>query len=947
MYSRGDLLCAFRAGLNMARLLWISSLMFGCLGMMAAAQVAGLTSEQLQMLQQSRAGANNSAMQAAPTTLPRETIVEPVATPVGPLPVSQIEQILSERAGARLRLFGYDQLGTGRPVNLMRSGAVQDDYILGVGDEIVLSLRGQENGEYRVQVDRDGNVTFPRLNPVSAAGRSFGQFHNELSGAIKRAYVSTEGYVSVGRLRQVSVLVSGEITSPGVRTLSGLSTVMDAILVSGGVKKSGSLRNVYVQRGSRTIVVDLYSVLIGGVNSKNIVLTDGDKIVVPALGGTVAIAGQVRRPGIYELPAGRSGIGVREAVSMASGKTLPGSYTISLLRTLPDGKRQLVDVSNEVGLQLHSGEIVLVKLAVNISTDQVKLIGAVRSAGTVALGSKFKSLRDVLPSTDVLAPGAYMLMGIIDRLDPVTLQRVVVPFSPLQVIQGRADEKLMSNDTIRILTKDEMLRLVAMSPAGRQQFAGGTDVTDRIGTPSKSAAAATANFARAADAAKLSRDDDDASAVKDTTQLALKPLQSNADRTKPGVPNSMPGGAPQDANFATQSATAPGTYPGVYPGPNADTNPGVYSGSEVGPELADPAKELTIEDAVFYATFLSEDWVTVNGPVKFPGTYLVAPKTPLSDVLASVGGFTADANRGEFEITSTLIDNANGSSTTTRSRHSAGDEDLARLIVQRFDRIVFHRVDSDKLSGAVTLGGEVRYPGVYSILRNEKLSSVLERAGGLNDVAFPEGAVFLRISVAKAEEAENKRIAADMREQLLHFLMKPTQSGSQAPSAEGIAAIEGLISRIDSTSTLGRVPVVADAAALKKHPEWDTVLEPGDSIVVPKRPSTVIVMGEVLRPGALRYAPSDSVDDYLDKAGGTTQQADASRVIIVLPDGSVRSNSSSWLNFGFGSRIPAGSTIFVPRELEYYTMRQFVTDGIQIFSQLATSAAALAVLSKQ
>jgi len=177
--------------------------------------------------------------------------------------------------------------------------------------------------------------------------------------------------------------------------------------------------------------------------------------------------------------------------------------------------------------------------------------------------------------------------------------------------------------------------------------------------------------------------------------------------------------------------------------------------------------------------------------------------------------------------------------------------------------------------------------------------------------------------------------------------MKPSQSNGAAPNADTITAIEALISRIDNTATVGRVPVVADIDVLKQKPDLDMLLEPGDSIVVPKRPSTVVVMGEVLRPGALRYEASNSVDDYLDKAGGSTGQADNSRIIVVLPDGSIRSNDSSWLNFGFGSRIPAGSTIFVPRELDFYSTRQFVIDTIQIFSQLATTAAALSVLSKQ
>jgi len=128
-----------------------------------------LTPDQLQQLQQGRGSSN-----ASQTGTPQEVILEPNAPANPTLPPSRLERILSSRAGVKLSQFGYDQLGVGRAVTLSQMGAVQDDYVLGPGDEIVVSLRGQENAEYRVAVNRDGYVTLPRMNPVSAGGRRFG-----------------------------------------------------------------------------------------------------------------------------------------------------------------------------------------------------------------------------------------------------------------------------------------------------------------------------------------------------------------------------------------------------------------------------------------------------------------------------------------------------------------------------------------------------------------------------------------------------------------------------------------------------------------------------------------------------------------------------------------------------------------------------------------------------
>ena len=104
---------------------------------------------------------------------------------------SRLEQIMSFRAGVALLQFGYDQLGVARDVTVPEMGAVADDYIMGPGDEVVVSTRGQENSDVRVNVDRNGRVVLPRLAPIPAAGRNFGSFRLDLDAAVRRAYVAS------------------------------------------------------------------------------------------------------------------------------------------------------------------------------------------------------------------------------------------------------------------------------------------------------------------------------------------------------------------------------------------------------------------------------------------------------------------------------------------------------------------------------------------------------------------------------------------------------------------------------------------------------------------------------------------------------------------------------------------------------------------------------------
>jgi protein involved in polysaccharide export with SLBB domain len=128
-------------------------------------------------------------------------------------------------------------------------------------------------------------------------------------------------------------------------------------------------------------------------------------------------------------------------------------------------------------------------------------------------------------------------------------------------------------------------------------------------------------------------------------------------------------------------------------------------------------------------------------------------------------------------------------------------------------------------------------------------------------------------------------------------------------------------------------------------PELDTLMQPGDFIYVPKRPSTVAVSGEVLNPGSFQYRPNMTVDDYIEQAGGYSGVAEDDLTFIILPDGSARTPSSNILSFFGTDPIPPGSTIVVPPNPAPFNTMVFVTQVSQIFSQLAIAAASLSVIS--
>ncbi len=772
---------------------------------------------------------------------------------------SSLETLYSERIHRPISQFGFDLIANGGTVETVLNGAIQDDYILGTGDEIVVTLQGQQNANYSARVDREGRVIFPNLPPIAAAGRSFGDFRADLEAAARRAYVQTQIYVSIGQIRQISVRVVGEIANPGVYALTGLSTVLDALNLAGGVNKSGSLRNITLVRDGIAHQIDLYALLLTHGETPDMTVAEGDRIVVPPIGSTIAVTGDVRRPAIYELPPGESAASEREAMNLANGTEMRGAYREMIQRIQPSGKDALTDATNSPGAVVADGEILFVYKSVSASLGSVELTGSVRLPGLYAL-DKARTLHDLLPSADILAPTPYMLLGVVERIDPKTLRRTLIPFSLIHVLQGRDNLNLASGDVVHVLTLDEMRAFAA----------------------SQTSSDSGAQWAQSAG------------------EFVALPSQENPQAASPA--------ASEDA----------------------------------------PDTGLFADDAAFFGHVLSDYRVTLSGAVRNSGVYLVSPGTTLDEVVDAAGGLDTDADVSAFGITTTTIDNATGRATTAREQLSVPPAQYASVVLHPRDVVEFHHVFTDMAKGSVRIAGEVRYAGSYSILRGEHLSQLLVRAGGLTDVAYPCGTVFLRPSVAAIERAGYQRVADEVQRQMLVGAARAggdAKSSSAPPSAEALAATQVFVSRLRDQKALGRISVIADPSVLAAHPDRDPILEPGDSIYIPQRPSTVTVLGDVMQPGSYQFDSSDDAQAYIDLAGGYGDNAQEDLTYVVFPDGTAQRLQHSWLRFG-GNGIPPGSVIYVPREL-------FPTDWLvltaslgDIVKDLAISIASVAVLSK-
>lgn len=922
---------------------------------------------------------------------------------------SALEHLMSQRAGQRIQLFGYEVFGHGGPVVVRQSGALQDNYVMGAGDEVIVTLRGQQGAIYRTRVDRDGRVVLPGIPPVAASGRTLGGFRSDVEAAVSHAFAGTQADVSIGAVRQISVRVVGEVNSPGSYSLTGLSTAMDALTLAGGIKKSGTLRDVQLVRDGRIVHLDLYALLTNHAGRPDITLTDGDRIVVPLLGKTVAVVGQVKRPAIFELPPGENQSGTLALLSLAGGPEVRGAYRFSILQTREDGRREMVQTRPEGNVPVHDGDVLFVASTADVSLAKVQLVGASGLAGYYPLG-RSGSLHDLLKTAEMFAPVVgkplpYLLIGAVIRLDPLTMQRTVVPFSPVDVVTGHGDLPLQSNDVVYIINAAEM-RYIAERATATQEAASRRMINDhpdntlpgQYGTSGAMPPSSVA-VSRMQTAPLTGLPGTTMPGSGQLPQSVLQPPDAGQGQQQPGASQGTTDQfllgqqyAMQQQSTTPQDTAAPQSEdaianPGIiapperrraenadngdyserdinnnnmnaYANGNEESLPGYRAEDRQLQQRQNPFARANARSKPPLRIFIGLDddtrrllvsslgnyCVTVIGEVNSPGTFLAMPQTTLDKVVQAAGGVTPRVDLNAVEITSAEVDNASGTSRTIRKAYNLDSGKFVDVSLRPLDRIRFNPVYSDRDSGEVSVFGEVRHPGGYEILRGEHLSTVLARAGGFTDAAYPAGAIFLRRSVAEQERGVLQREGDALEGQLVGLLGSTAVQQHQVTDSE-IQYVNQMVERLRNAGRQGgRVAVELDPKQVATHPELDLVMEPGDQLFIPRKPSSVVVAGEVMSPGGIQYRSDRSVSDYLALAGGETEIADDGHVFVIQPDGSAVQADTGWsLPFGT-TKLAPGSVIVVPRTLRHFTWDTILENVIQVSSQLAITAASISVV---
>ena len=891
----------------------------------ADAQTLGASDIQsiLQGVQQQNPSAPPPSTPTAPVTTSTQTFAPTqAASPVSTAP-SGLETQFSARAGVPLKQFGYDVFGTASSVTASQLGAPQDSYILGVGDQVQVIMVGHENATYTITIDRDGRLILLNLPPIAASGRPLGEVRAELSARIAAQFLNTKSFISLTTVRQISVLVTGEVNVPGMRTLTALNTTLDALVLSGGIKKTGSLRSVYIVRGTRRIPIDIYSIINRGTASSVGALTEGDRIVVPPIGKTVAITGSVPHPGIFELAGGSSRISASGLVALAGGPQIAGAVRFTKLGLLPDGRTQMSAVPREGSVA--NGEVLFVDMNRSVVKGRVTLAGDVSVPGIHALTGS-STVSGLIRDPDDLNGDAYTLFAVIVRHDPTTNFLKIIPFSIANVFEKKENPKLVEDDLVYVFSTSQVQSLASAAATALYKASQAPGVSDLLQQQQQATVVPAGQSGASATSGS--------SSAPSSAAAPSAPQLAQMAQTASNLPTvtTAPGGSNGQATTGTatllggggDSSTASSITPSQFSGP-----------------ITNLAQSLNVTQSAL-VNMASDYLVWVNGEVLSPGPLLAQSGTSLTAIFDAAGGLQRQADLSAVAVTSTEIDVERGTSRTLRNVYSQRQTDFSLVSLRPFDSINVRPVFSDRVGESITLNGQVRYPGTYEITRDEKLSSVIARAGGLTDEAYAYGAVFTRQSAAVAEAQANQREAMMLNSAIA---TASTQTSSLAP-APNLSYVANLVSTIQHLPTIGRISVTVDPAILLAHPERDPLLETGDVIYIPKRPSTVAVTGEVLNAGAFAYRPNMSLDDYIDMAGGETDSAEDSMVFIIMPDGTSITSHATWWSFGGGTHIPPGATVVVPRDPQPFNLTTFLATYTDILSKVALTAASLAVINK-
>ena len=782
------------------------------------------------------------------------------------------------RTSPKLVRFGDDVFrnGTGNFDELPMDLPAGPDYVLGPGDGVTINLWGGVSQRLRRVVDREGRIALPEAGFVQVSGRSLGDVQRMVQTSLQSQFRDVQADVSLARLRTVRVYVVGDVERAGAYDVSSLSTPLNAVFIAGGPTSRGSLRTLRHYRGNTLVQeVDVYDLLLHGVRNGVERLQSGDTVLVPPLGPEITIEGMVRRPAIYEMHGENN---LAEVLELAGGVLTSGtlrhvdvervetheSRTMLRLDIPEDNNQESIEKALEA-FRVQDGDKVKISPILPYADKTVYLEGHVFRPGKYAFRDGMQ-ITDLIKSYNDLLPEPSKLHAEIVRLNPPDYTPQVIAFN-LDAALNAKDQPvaLKPFDTVRIFSRFDFEDPPVVTVTGEVRDPGDhlTNGATRVRDAVYLAGGLTANAST-----------DSLQIFRRTGDNKLTVLSVNLTRALAGDDKDNIALEPKDRLIIHRNLAK-----------------------------VDPPT------------------VTIEGEVGRPGKYPLGQEMTAAQLVRTAGGFRRGAYTVTADLTRYTVENGQavvGEHEDVAIGRALEGEPDTDMRLRDGDVLTIRQLAGWRDVGAtITVTGEVMHPGTYGIEEGERLSSILERAGGLRGDAYPYGAIFERVQVRELEERNRAELVRNVEDQGSALKAEP-ESDPEKKAAKEAALMQwqATMERLQNTPPAGRMVIhISKNSKHWRNSPADIQVRAGDSIYIPKVPTSVMVNGAVYNSTAVAYHPGKSAGWYLNQAGGPSNTAYKKGIFVIRADGSVVGGSGGLFSGGVETaEMRPGDMVVVPEK---------------------------------
>jgi protein involved in polysaccharide export with SLBB domain len=583
------------------------------------------------------------------------------------------------------------------------------NYIIGVGDEIIVDIFGLSESTKKLKVSTEGMIRFPNLGPIKLAGLTIEEAQVKIKNQAAKVYTTivsgnTKVIVSLGQIRSIRVTLVGEINKPGNYTVSSLSTIMNALYASGGPNGIGSFRKIELVRSGKPIVqFDLYDFLLKGDLSKNILLQDEDVIRVGAYETRVAVVGATKKQALFDIKKGESALDLLE---FAGGFADLGYKEIVCIKRMgAKGKEVLTVKANQLNrLALVSGDTLVVDALATNYVNRITIQGAVYYPGEYGL-SEIDNLKTLL-STAQVKENAFMDRAVLRRFN-ADLTPALLSFKIADILSDKVQIALQKEDSVFIYAKDAL----------REQYT--ITINGEVNQP---ATYAFADNMRAQDLILLAGGfKEGASLQRVEIARRLKAVEASDDQSAYAIVKAID---------ITNNSN------------NEDLN-----------FVLEPFDIVSIRKAPNYKVQIM---VTVDGEVMYPGKYTLSDNSErLSDIIIRAGGLKTAAYSKAAKLLRKTKTGEYKSVGIRMTEALNGPGSLEDVILEQGDSLYI-----PKLVQTVQTTGSVNVPRQVSLLPGMGFAKAIRESGGFQTNANRKRAYVVR---ANGEIKTSKRFL------VLHF----------------------------------------------------------------------------------------------------------------------------------------------------------------------------------